>query len=620
MKNPLLLLPFLFCNVALFSQSLEWVNFTPVDSPLDRSYPKLIATDPLGNVIVSQQIFGSVDIDPGESELVVGLEGSEEQTTVLSKLTSDGELIWALEFSHSNDALNWMDLEVDDQESIYLVGSIEGEVIYDPSGENITFSSTNEVISDALLVKISSDSSFEWFKTWGNGQYNAELTACSTHPIQAVSVAGHFDGVLDIDPNEGIVSVDDANSFLNRLSYDGETLGLGSLSGAESRINDIEYGPLAEMYVLGSFIDTLDIDPHLESSNEVFTQTLDDSDTDVFLAMLNSSGNFIWGKQFSSELTDNFFHLAVNDQSQVSIGGYTPHLIDINPSSQQNLLNNAYFIVRFQGLSGNYSGASVFNIQTDQIAEFIDLQLDNSGGEYILLSLQSTTDPDAEDQHILNSIHSDGSPGIFMNLEQENGFARASGIAIHNGAKLYLSGNYNGTIDFDPSEQVTENTSQFPEESFLLKLGICSIDNTVIPFSDGFFAQQQNADYQWLDCNDDFSPIIAETAISYVPQESGSYAVLISQEDCEAQSDCFDFSVNIEEIGNRILKIYPNPASEIINLESTPQNETYIIYNHQGQSIMSGVLHSDQINVSSLDPAIYVLEIDGERRVRFIVD
>lgn len=56
---------------------------------------------------------------------------------------------------------------------------------------------------------------------------------------------------------------------------------------------------------------------------------------------------------------------------------------------------------------------------------------------------------------------------------------------------------------------------------------------------DLLIAAQQGASYQWLDCQQNFAPIAAETSAFFTPSQSGSYAVVVSLNGCADTSDCY---------------------------------------------------------------------------------
>ncbi|MES2566276.1 MAG: T9SS type A sorting domain-containing protein [Bacteroidota bacterium] len=78
--------------------------------------------------------------------------------------------------------------------------------------------------------------------------------------------------------------------------------------------------------------------------------------------------------------------------------------------------------------------------------------------------------------------------------------------------------------------------------------------------------------------------------------------------------------VGIEEIKGNNIKIYPNPATSTINIldeQNELQNSTITIKNNLGQSVFSAPFTS-QINISTLQPGIYFLNIQDKNREKTV--
>ncbi|HFX17967.1 MAG TPA: T9SS type A sorting domain-containing protein, partial [Flavobacteriales bacterium] len=101
------------------------------------------------------------------------------------------------------------------------------------------------------------------------------------------------------------------------------------------------------------------------------------------------------------------------------------------------------------------------------------------------------------------------------------------------------------------------------------------IDDTIIfdQSNQTLHAVQDNATYQWLDCNDNYAPILGETSQYFSPSDSGMYAVEVIQNDCNIISNCIDVTINsiADDYLTEIIKIYPNPVSnQLIINHKTP--------------------------------------------------
>ena len=74
--------------------------------------------------------------------------------------------------------------------------------------------------------------------------------------------------------------------------------------------------------------------------------------------------------------------------------------------------------------------------------------------------------------------------------------------------------------------------------------------------------------------------------------------------------------VAIQSKGNDKLKVYPNPVSNTLTIE-TEANGDFQIINFLGQTILRGQSTTSSIDVSALPQGSYVLKV-GAEQVRFI--
>ncbi len=99
-----------------------------------------------------------------------------------------------------------------------------------------------------------------------------------------------------------------------------------------------------------------------------------------------------------------------------------------------------------------------------------------------------------------------------------------------------------------------------------------TIDNTLTVNGATITANQTLADYQWLDCNDEFAPISEEVNQAYTPPANGNFAVEITLQGCTLTSDCelFIFS-GIEE--------FSRDKKELIRIVDLMGRETEFVPN-----------------------------------------
>lgn len=100
--------------------------------------------------------------------------------------------------------------------------------------------------------------------------------------------------------------------------------------------------------------------------------------------------------------------------------------------------------------------------------------------------------------------------------------------------------------------------------------------------------------------------------------ESGSYKVVISNAfGCESESDdvLFVFTDTEQDITNQI-RLYPNPAHTVISIGETEANASFKILSDKGEILETGTVKDSQIDISSLAPGAYVLQISTRNKIR----
>ena len=126
--------------------------------------------------------------------------------------------------------------------------------------------------------------------------------------------------------------------------------------------------------------------------------------------------------------------------------------------------------------------------------------------------------------------------------------------------------------------------------------------------------QEPSYSYTWVDCGNDFSPIPGADGASFTPIVKGSYAVIISNGECERRSECIDFEiVSTKEVEDIRFTIYPNPGKGILIIESSYVNVPFVIMDINGRIIKNGVIESKETNIdlTSFEKGVYLIAIDG---------
>lgn len=149
---------------------------------------------------------------------------------------------------------------------------------------------------------------------------------------------------------------------------------------------------------------------------------------------------------------------------------------------------------------------------------------------------------------------------------------------------------------------------------------INSIDPSVTIVDITMTSNQGGATYQWVDCNNGNSPIVGATNSSFTPIVNGSYAVEITIGNCTEISSCTAITtVGINELKANHIKIYPNPTSSTLTIETESAIESVHIFSVNGKFVQSET--SNKFSVESLTTGVYLINVktvDGVYTERFI--
>ena len=125
------------------------------------------------------------------------------------------------------------------------------------------------------------------------------------------------------------------------------------------------------------------------------------------------------------------------------------------------------------------------------------------------------------------------------------------------------------------------STTKLCDSIVTTQLTVKSVDTSVFRTGNTFTANANSAAFQWLDCDQNFAPLLNDTNAKLVPTTNGSYAVQVTQNECVDTSQCFSvLNIGLAENGAAArINIYPNPSSGQIEIagEFDKDYEEYLI-------------------------------------------
>ena len=157
----------------------------------------------------------------------------------------------------------------------------------------------------------------------------------------------------------------------------------------------------------------------------------------------------------------------------------------------------------------------------------------------------------------------------------------------------------------------TLNASNGCDSVVYLDLTINNIDLSVTDNSPTLSANQVNATYQWLDCNNSFMAVVGQTNSDFTATVNGNYAVEISYNNCIDTTACYLVNnVSLCQQCNDDIQIYPNPVHDELNITQLNPNEKVeiFIYDLYGRMVLNPQT-TQRLNLSDLKAGKYIVKL-----------
>ena len=306
---------------------------------------KDIFVDPLGNVFITGEYNGTIDIDPGPGSSMLTSNGGTD--IFIQKLDSNGNFVWGKSIGGQFNDFG-TNIIVDSTGNLYVSGAFRDLVDFDPNSGFTSLSSNG--FRDIFLLKLNSDGNYIWSKNIG-GIGHDEPNAL-TFDVSGIYLAGCFRDSVDFDPGNGVVnkiSNGDYDIFVQKLTYNGDYLWVNTYGGPG---NDAAYelclGGSNIIYISGHFQDSVDFNPSVVSSNIISSNGL----LDAFAQKLyKSNGDHIWTHGMGGPQDDSGLGIAVDFQGNPYFSGFFYDQFDADPSvAIYNIMSNGNqdaFVTKF---------------------------------------------------------------------------------------------------------------------------------------------------------------------------------------------------------------------------------------------------------------------------------
>lgn len=298
------------------------------------SYGKSISVDASGNIYITGNFNGIADFDPGAGTSNLTAAGGYD--VFIQKLDSDGNLVWIKQIGGTIDNFGKF-ITTDTSGNVYTTGYFGGTADFDPGAGTSNLTSAGG--SDIFIQKLNSSGDFVWAKQMGGTSDDYGMSIC-TDASGNVFTTGYFDGTADFDPGVGtsnLTSTASYDIFIQKLDSDGNLIWVKQIGGTSGDYaNAIRTDVNGDVYMTGSFSDTVDFDPGAGTSNLISAGS-----DDIFIHKLDSEGNFAWVKQVGGVADDYGEAISIDAKGNIYTTGSYYGSVGFDPGAGTSNLISA---------------------------------------------------------------------------------------------------------------------------------------------------------------------------------------------------------------------------------------------------------------------------------------
>jgi hypothetical protein len=445
-----------------------------------------LVADGQGLIMLTGSFSGLVDFDPTEDGIDEhSSSGAADAFTLVVQCAEPADddddcasptFLWAQSAGGPGDDSGYR-FATDGHGNVWVVGSFEGEVDFDPTDDVDLHTSSGE--EDAFVTRLYPDGSYGWTRTFG-GPGSDIGVGVGVDADANVFVVGSFELMADFDPGPGFdmrKSNGGTDVFVVKLDAGGSEAWAHAIGGSENDEGaDAAVDSWGDVVVTGHFQYEVDFDPtqgdDLRSSH---------GDRDIFILKLGGDATYGWAYTVGGLQADEGLAVAVDTDGKVYGTGRFRRIVDFDPGladdSHQANGGTDVFVTRL-GRDGSYEGAQTFGGSSTDGAYDIsvggDGELSVTGYFWDAVDFDPT---EGVDEHT-SAGQSDifvthlGPEGTYRWTQTVGGPLLEEGLAtsVDASGNTLVTGHFRGSVDFDPTLEVDEHTAVGGEDVFLLRL------------------------------------------------------------------------------------------------------------------------------------------------------
>lgn len=497
-----------------------------------------------------------------------------------------------------------LDIVSDKQGNSYFIGSYM---------DTVSFGDTTYIskgYSDPFIIKKDSEGNLVWMRTI-IGNSVKDLSGIAIDPDDNIYVTGMFRGKLFIG-NDTLSSAGYLDVYIVKINTNGEFLWAKQGGGSGSdRPRGISADNQGNCYVIGDF-----------EENIIFGSTtiINNGNLDIFIAKLNTDGDFVWAKGAGGSSLDYGIAIAADAQGNCYITGTDGGESKFGNITLPYFAHKDIFIAKLNA-SGDFIWAKRVNGE-GYFDQGNSIQVDAQNNIYV--TGQYSLKANFGDISLTNSGYTGYDDAFITKLDANGNFIWAKSIGGEdddNGRKIvvdfmgnsYITGSYSSTALFG-SDTLESNGE---EDAFITKLD-----------ANGNFLWARNiVGGPGKDVGLSLTLGLAGDIIvtGYFTDTASVGADTLKG---NGRADVFfagfcndsDFSSSINKPLSPLssVNIYPNPVSGVLTLETMQQTTgTFTIIDMKGAVVYQGTLVSGKstIDLAMLTNGLYLLKSYSSKEI-----
>ena len=492
-------------SFASLSQEFDWaIGIGSSGTDIGKS----ITVDDNGNSYVTGFFLGTADFDPSANTVNLTSPTPDMPSAFIAKYDIDGDLVWAKAVTGSK----WVygeKIAIDGSGNIYITGYFGGVADFDPSAGSASITvaggaSSNR--SDAYFAKYDNSGNYLWAKRIG-GTEDDRGKDIHVDMNGNVFLTGTFRFTANFDPGASNTSVmassNSTDIYLAKFNDLGNFQWVNTFGGTSSAESSwaISSDNSGNSYLSAVYFGSVDFDP--SPGNAILGSTNGD---EMVLAKYDVNGNYLWAKKIGGGLGEKGKALKIDASGNAYVAGIFGGTVDFDPTSGVNQLSsvgsNDVFVAKYDN-SGNLTWARSFG--GDSSDDALGIDIDSDGDVYVVGSFQNDVIFDQVSGYELSSAGTNdlyilklATSGDFDWVQRIGGSSldEAHDVAVDDNKNIHVIGRFNTTVDFDPSGNENEITTNGMDDIFILRL-------TAAPCATYFTTQVAVAcgDFTWIDGN-----------------------------------------------------------------------------------------------------------------------